>query len=33
MVFDLHPMTREELERNPVFHDEVVNKGIFYDAA
>jgi len=33
MVFDLHPMTREELERNPVLHDEVVNKGIFYDAA
>jgi len=33
LVFDLHPMTREELERNPVFHDEVVNKGIFYDAA
>ncbi|MCL2334910.1 MAG: nucleotidyltransferase domain-containing protein [Endomicrobia bacterium] len=33
LVFDLHPMTREELERNPVFYDEVVNKGIFYDAA
>ena len=30
---DVHPMTREELERNYVFHDEVVNKGVFYNAA
>lgn len=27
---DLLPMTRGELERNPFFYDEVVNKGIFY---
>lgn len=27
------PFTMEELERNYVFHDEVVNKGIYYDAA
>ncbi|MDR0822369.1 MAG: nucleotidyltransferase domain-containing protein [Endomicrobium sp.] len=33
MSLDLHPMTREELERNYVFHNEVVNKGIFYAAA
>ena len=33
MVFDLHPMTMKELERNPIFHNEVVNKGIFYEAA
>ena len=25
--------TMEQLERNYVFHDEVVNKGIYYDAA
>jgi predicted nucleotidyltransferase len=30
---DLHPMTRQELERNYIFHDEVVHKGVFYDAA
>jgi len=27
------PFTMEELERNCVFHNEVVNKGIYYDAA
>jgi len=27
---DLHPMTRSDLERNPVFYNEVVNKGVFY---
>lgn len=27
---DLHPMTRADLERNPFFYNEVVNKGIFY---
>ncbi|GBF22736.1 hypothetical protein tpqmel_0140 [Candidatus Gastranaerophilus sp. (ex Termes propinquus)] len=25
--------TREELERNPIFYNEVVNKGVWYDAA
>jgi len=29
---DLHPMSRRELEENPVFYNEVVNKGIFYAA-
>ncbi|MDR0822722.1 MAG: nucleotidyltransferase domain-containing protein [Endomicrobium sp.] len=33
LVLDLHPMTRQELERNYFFHDEVVNKGVFYAAA
>ena len=28
--FDLHPMTRADLERNPFFYNEVVNKGKFY---
>jgi len=28
---DLQPMTRDELERNPFFYNEVVNKGVFYD--
>jgi len=33
VFLDLHPMTREELERNLIYYDAVVNKGIFYDAA
>ncbi|MDD3436579.1 MAG: nucleotidyltransferase domain-containing protein [Candidatus Gastranaerophilales bacterium] len=27
------PYTMKELKKNYVFHDEVVNKGIYYDAA
>ena len=27
---DLHRQTRQKLEMNPFFHDEVVNKGVFY---
>ena len=30
VVFDLHPMTIEELEKNPVYYSQVVNKGIYY---
>jgi len=33
VFLDLHPMTKEELERNPIYYDQVVNKGIFYEAA
>lgn len=33
VFLDLHPMTKEELELNPFYYEEVVNKGIFYDAA
>lgn len=33
VYISLHPYTREELERNYVFHNEVVNKGIFYAPA
>ena len=33
MLLDLQPMTRQELERNYIFYNEVVNKGIFYAAA
>ncbi|MDR1326922.1 MAG: nucleotidyltransferase domain-containing protein [Heliobacteriaceae bacterium] len=29
---DFHPMTRQELEHNYYFYDEVVNKGVFYGA-
>ncbi len=29
----LHLYTPEQLEKNYVFHNEVVNKGIYYDAA
>jgi len=27
---DLHTKTRQKLEMNPFFYDEVVNKGVFY---
>ncbi|MDR1168048.1 MAG: nucleotidyltransferase domain-containing protein [Heliobacteriaceae bacterium] len=30
VYIDMHPMTRKELEHNYIFHNEVVNKGIFY---
>ncbi len=30
---DLHPMTKEDLEKNTIFHKQVVEKGLFYDAA
>ncbi len=30
VIFDLHPMIYEELEQNPVYYNQVVNKGIFY---
>jgi len=33
IVLDVHPRTRAQLEFNYLFHDEVVNKGVFYDAA
>jgi len=32
IFIDHHPMTKEELERNPIFYNEVVNKGLFYAA-
>ncbi len=33
IFIDHHPMTKEELERNPYFYKEVVNKGLYYEAA
>ena len=33
VFMDIHPMTQEELERNPIYYDRVVNNGIFYEAA
>jgi len=33
IVISLQPYTKEKLERNYVYHDEVVNKGIYFDAA
>ncbi|MEI8388489.1 MAG: nucleotidyltransferase domain-containing protein [bacterium] len=33
VFIDLHPMTIKELERNPIYYNQVVNNGIFYDAA
>jgi len=33
VFIDLHPMTKEELEQNPFYYDQVVNNGIFYEAA
>jgi len=33
VFIDLHPMTKEELKLNPFYYDQVVNNGIFYEAA
>ena len=33
VFIDLHPMTIEDLERNAIYYDQVVNNGIFYEAA
>lgn len=33
VFFDLHPMTQERLSNNEIYYNEVVNKGVFYDAA
>jgi predicted nucleotidyltransferase len=33
VFIDYHPMTYQQLQNNPVFFDEVVNKGVFYAAA
>lgn len=33
VFIDLHPMTKEELERNYIYYEQVVNNGIFYEAA
>jgi len=30
ICIDFHPYTRKELERNYMFHDAVVKKGVFY---
>ena len=30
VIFDLHPMTVAELEKNPLYYNQVVNKGIYY---
>ncbi len=33
IYIDLHIYTQEKLKKNPVFFNEVVNKGLFYEAA
>ncbi|OGI29293.1 MAG: hypothetical protein A2287_00605 [Candidatus Melainabacteria bacterium RIFOXYA12_FULL_32_12] len=33
IYIDLHPYTPETIKRNPYYYNEVVNKGIYYDAA
>ena len=33
VFLDINPTTKEKLEFNPFYYEEVVNKGIFYDAA
>lgn len=33
VFIDLHPMTKEELEKNPIYYNQVVNNGVFYAAA
>jgi|GEM_PF-1637443 len=32
IILDIHPMSDKELEKNPVFYNQIVNKGIFYGA-
>lgn len=29
---DIHPKTQKQLKNNPFFYNEVVNKGVFYNA-
>lgn len=33
IYIDMHSYTSETLEQNPYYYDEVVNKGIYYEAA
>ena len=33
VFIDFHPMTINELQANPYFSNEVINKGIYYEAA
>ena len=33
VFIDLHPMTQQDLEQNPIYYEQVVNNGIFYEAA
>ena len=30
LLFDFHPMTQKELERNPLYFEEVTRNGIYY---
>ncbi|MBR1425623.1 nucleotidyltransferase domain-containing protein [bacterium] len=32
IVLDLHPMSTAELKQNPIYYNQVVNKGMFYGA-
>ena len=32
IILDLHPMTETQLKQNPIYYNQVVNKGIFYGA-
>ena len=32
LIFDIHPMTLNELKNNPVYYNQVVNRGIYYGA-
>ncbi len=33
IYIDLHEYTEKDLQRNPYYYNEVVNKGIYYEAA
>ena len=30
VILDLHPMAKEELQKNPIYYKQVVNEGLFY---
>ena len=32
VILDLHPMAEDELKKNAIYYNQVVNKGIFYGA-
>jgi len=32
VILDFHPTTYDELKKNPVYYNQVINKGIYYGA-
>lgn len=32
VILDFHPTTYDDLKRNPIYYNQVINKGIYYEA-